>query len=1099
MVNKCDANFTSQYGFIKGKLLHINEITKGECVFCKHGHQLTLCDGKYVKRYLRHKNSNDVLKNCDMSVWHKEMQGLFQHTERKYNKKNNDQYKNRRADVYLDKNHVLELQHSNIEYSEVICRQNDYELHGANVIWLIDGNTNDVILDELNHGGYLIEFKSNWKYNSFKQKYDYVLLDIGGKIFKVAVKLVTNKMFRAKEYKNRDDVVRVLTHSPSEIWNLWSEETNEIKPTLTIKQEGAGNGKTFGIWKSISLSFDKSTYIICTKQHTAKEVIFNELNDQAKRKEFHIVDNMMEITDERESKQIKVTYKHKHSGRECLVIIGTVDSFVWSLTSKSIGGNNMFEGLLRNIIINGCDKINKNNGEIKYAQELIKLNNMCEVWLDESQDLSIFYYKAIVKVILNTKIDCVVVGDKLQSLEYEQNFMTHIEPSDYINIINEESKNINRRIKVKNMANKINRLVHFEEFGVPEITIENEDSLEDRGESVIETFTENQVSDIIEMVDKQVKLFEYKPCDFLFIFPIMKNNTVVGELETRLNEYWIKTLGYEDEYKQFAVLHRHEEGTVIDTSKSTEASRIMSIKASKGDGRPVVFILGVNEIALKKFSNMEKNVVYESMLHVALTRAKKKVYFELCENNDDIHRRFSMIDGNIEYKPFVSQSSSLSSLLRFIDPTELNVLLQDNGICEFQDDDNVNDSQSIIDWEYHCVRRAVYLISAYGEIFKRNENREYFRKSELKVKLNILSKLPVKCVTGKQLYKDLQSNRSNGNIEYIPVWDNKTYSHNKPSKTLKDVIKRIQLMYKNDSLSIGDMNPFECSILHYCIDMLCNTNHHEVTPSLMYNIIKSFEKCGEEKKLIEEANNIKKIMTRVLNENIFKQGKISWNIEQGIYYNGVTTNVDIRFQTPIIGNDNMNVYHFKFVTDLNRINYTEVMNEIALERFIISNPNSNEYDVNNMTRFSNKHIITIIVILKKNTYEILNWNFDNDIREQVKVMLKNALCKKYKNHNIEFYNYCKSVKSGPKSKWESFQSPYQFISNELFKDKYKPPIYVKYFFDYLHNEVKNGNTKHIKQLTDTSELFDAKMNGFIHDMCDEYFGLNNNINDDVEW
>ena len=35
------------------------------------------------------------------------------------------------------------------------------------------------------------------------------------------------------------------------------------------------------------------------------------------------------------------------------------------------------------------------------AKEFIKLNNMCEVWLDESQDLSIFYYKAIVKVILN--------------------------------------------------------------------------------------------------------------------------------------------------------------------------------------------------------------------------------------------------------------------------------------------------------------------------------------------------------------------------------------------------------------------------------------------------------------------------------------------------------------------------------------------------------------------------------------------------------------------------------------------------------------------------------------------------------------------------
>ena len=276
------------------------------------------------------------------------------------------------------------------------------------------------MLDELQDGTYLVEFKLKWKYKSFIPRYEHVLLDINSKIFKISVDLVCNKMFHAREYKHLDDVVTMLTHTPNDIWDMWSNATNEVKPTLRIKQEGAGNGKTFGIWKTISLTFDKSLYIICTKQHTAKEVILKELNDQANRNEFHIVDNMVELYDERSNKQIKVTYQHKKSDRKCLVIIGTIDSFIWSLTSTSLGGDTVFDGLLINIIQNGCDKIIKHTGEVKYAQEYIKLNKMCEVWIDESQDLSIFYYKAFEEVIKKTKIDCVIVGDRLQSLQYEK-------------------------------------------------------------------------------------------------------------------------------------------------------------------------------------------------------------------------------------------------------------------------------------------------------------------------------------------------------------------------------------------------------------------------------------------------------------------------------------------------------------------------------------------------------------------------------------------------------------------------------------------------------------------------------------------------------
>ena len=74
---------------------------------------------------------------------------------------------------------------------------------------------------------------------------------------------------------------------------------------------------------------------------------------------------------------------------------------------------------------------------------------------------------------------------------------------------------------------------------------------------------------------------------------------------------------------------------------SVNATRIMSIRTSKGDGRNVVFILGTTERSLKLVSQHELDLTFDSHLHVALTRAKRKIYFGLVKNNDNIHTKFA--------------------------------------------------------------------------------------------------------------------------------------------------------------------------------------------------------------------------------------------------------------------------------------------------------------------------------------------------------------------------------------------------------------------------------------------------------------------------
>ena len=64
-----------------------------------------------------------------------------------------------------------------------------------------------------------------------------------------------------------------------------------------------------------------------------------------------------------------------------------------------------------------------------------------------------------------------VVGDKLQSLEFENNFLTSIQKEGLpnVDVIINEPNNINRRIKVTNMPEEINDLVEFEKYKLPKI------------------------------------------------------------------------------------------------------------------------------------------------------------------------------------------------------------------------------------------------------------------------------------------------------------------------------------------------------------------------------------------------------------------------------------------------------------------------------------------------------------------------------------------------------------------------------------------------------------------------------------------------------
>lgn len=238
----CD-NIETEYAWINNIKIHIKNYIKSEreTLLCENGHKLVpVINCKKIKPHFRHKNN--IYNNNKMSNWHREWQENFAITEYEF-KKIGDQYKDRRADVYIEQyDKVIEFQHSKISDNEVNERKHDYEKHGIDILWIVDGNQKNIEITELSDKRVFIKFKDDWLYKSF-MPYDIVYMDINNKIYKLYPKYVKNNMIDIINPYSKDEFIQLINENNNKL--------NEIhipnQCSLHIIQKGAGNGKTYGI------------------------------------------------------------------------------------------------------------------------------------------------------------------------------------------------------------------------------------------------------------------------------------------------------------------------------------------------------------------------------------------------------------------------------------------------------------------------------------------------------------------------------------------------------------------------------------------------------------------------------------------------------------------------------------------------------------------------------------------------------------------------------------------------------------------------------------------------------------------------------------
>jgi len=1128
-------NHSPKYAYEKEKQIHIDEYiqTKRESkLTCKNGHELIYANGEKVKPYFRHKNNSDV--GSPMTAWHSNWQSEFPVTEIDFKKKCDDQIKDRRADVLLkEHNIIVEFQHSKIDLDEVNNRKNDYELHNQKIIWIIDGN-NTISVKKLDYSNRIyLEFTSeNWKYKSFIN-YDYIFIDINNCLYKVFPKQVKSDMIDIEpEFKREDFIKYLIENNP-----IINQIIIPLQSNLYIKQQGAGNGKTYGLIKMLeSKEFEHYKYfIVVTKQHSAINVIFNEFIKLSKDGTLKHIKNIQKTF---ETKKHKISYLNEKTNSNCQLIIGTIDALMYCLGNKNHNDIDLFSGIV-NSIIDGY--VEKNNNSIKYSGISFKLNKEVCLIGDEMQDLSIDYAKAIIQIMRNKYIDAYIVGDKLQSLKFKDNTFSYILDHDfsYINKNIYEPINICRRFYHPKLVNFVNNIIPFKNYSLTEITPYKEGVYENplilfegnciRANENDESKINNEIEKIMEYYIKEVTENNYKPEDFLIVTPFTNKNPLCSALETAINMYWIEKNKDDNiknnKYIKYAIFHKSEEGSSIDLTISEEATRIVSIHTSKGDGRNVVFVIGLTEEGLTRFSNETNNLIYDSLIHVAITRMKKTLYVRFENNGDDFSQKIEKYihdneddinnDNIIRIKPNLTifKSNKYNQLIdslktnenfeklytNFINKTDILSVLADK-----------EENKSVIDMGHHNIRYTSMMIYLYIKIINneiKNKDSE-IKKQIQKIFNNIINEIIYKA-TSWQDYNICLNKEKKEKIALLKLSDTGR-DYDKYFNILYSFMNNIKLKLKEIiNNKIHELCPFESIVLYYMIQIHDDGIYTDITINELYNIIdiysKSFndelighDKCLCKKKfnnqiILNTNDNIKNMTNYLLvhYENINKIGKIydlflnkytkvNWLINHTIYFSGMNTDFNLHKKFKLIGYDQKNVFIIYIKPQFNNLNYNHTLVDSIYDDFLLlnlkkpENNNDDEYSksLEDYTKLANKTIRTIVFSLDNDIYHLFEWkNNEENLIIKNKMMLldhiKNKLFNKYEIESKYLFNFYKYWIEEITKNQEQELTPDKIIKNliaEYKKDKNidKRPHFIIKFFERIEYKISDTRNKNEK-------------------------------------
>lgn len=822
---------------------------------------------------------------------------------------------------------------------------------------------------------------------------------------------------------------------------------------IYFNQRGAGCGKTYESVLLLRRSpeniqfMSKRTYIYLTKLHSAKEVIINELKVQQNN---GFLDNL-QLTENKSSRQHKVRYFDRRIGESITILIGTVDSFNYAISNRHL---NLSSDYFQNLVETIQDGINEDDyGNVNYSMSKIAINKSCLIIIDEGQDLSINYALAYDSLCQTNGVDFYIIGDKLQSIWNVPNVFTDHSLLE-TTIIKSLDENRVMRFHNKEFMHLVNKVIHFDDYGLPLITNIRE-QLEPTNEIPYEIFYVpkiyandhnrihiNSITDkVINLIDRDVNQFDYLPEDFMILFPILSANILARELEERIQEYWINKFTdplyqkivsndlywnthHKNKFNHFVKLHTSNQYT-INLKESEKATRIMSIHSSKGSGRNVVFVLGLSESSLQLFSKTSNNLIYESLLHVALTRQKRALYVGIENNNDDINQRFSSFCN-------IVQDETLNIDLSIIRPHHLTSKFSK---CEFNRDDysDISIMQQIIPnasfillWEQinksFLIQREIFINEFLLNIINyKLKHNVFVMQDQIISILRAIVKKDSKRYYFKQ-YRTCLKNITNEKYMPILILEHETLKYNEYLDQIENAMigARIKISQFLTSLS-DDINnacapvftPFENLVVAYMREVTSNNIYAHITMLDLYAAVESninHLDCliSNQVSLICDSF-IKKFNKMTKNNYIMR-----FNTNYAIYYgeNTVDRNICLYDVVPLIAYSDKHVIQFIICQKTSEEFLSRsILNETILNHMSANKPN-----------YHNKKVLTCVVSLDQADVSLYDLNVNK--KTNIKPIIAHILSEHQNYHEIAYNFYSRSTVITSNSKLPTYIDNY---------------------------------------------------------------------------
>jgi len=1084
---KCSKNIN--YAVVNGEKITIEQYYKGMTACCKNGHPLVGAQGIKNQWHFRHLHSTDVLN--PLSEWHCEWQTHFKHTEIKY------PTIRRRADIVEGK-YVVEIQHSSITLEEVEQRNTDYTSIGKEVIWIVDGT-------DIQVNGNVLTIDSLWKYQSFIHC-DFIYLNKGDILYKVSPSSIKSLTVHVLPIPKK----ALIQSIQDQCVETWTDEPIQTK--LYVKQQGAGNGKTWGIIHMLSRpEFSHiRKFIYVTKQHTARIIIKDEFLNQQ--------DDLGFADIHLYEKNKKFIVDYTNQGNPCSVVIATIDSFMYAVGNKQVQSNDLFQGITQSIVEGHLDADLR--GTIQYAGINPKLNAETLYVVDEAQDLNECYARAVLNIMKKTNMDVYIVGDKLQSISNEINAFTVFNQCEHA--IRETPQNVCRRFIHSELIGFVNHMIPFQKYELLPVQpyqecVETEQAVFPMlaKMSGYQMDIEDTVSRIMYEYEKEVDAHGYVPENFLIVVPFVNNNPLANILDLAINQFWVRKLqepSYQsklplywkehdlDEYYQYCIFHKSEEGTSINLDDSAHSTRMVSIHASKGDGREVVFVIGVTDSALKVYSGIKDSLRYDSMLHVALTRMKKTLY--VVYQPDEIGRQITSWLKQTDY---------------FFDVTQINIYyrmhvknLLTEELCTLIELSYSSDSEDtqIIEMGHHNIRYGI-LIEKINELLQD----ERTRNGQIRTQKQLICRLPIQiCSTWKdynfrlKLIKGFEDKDGNWQQERcIPLLKIHEPAYLRYLQMIQQVIKRV-LFNCNGNLMLC---PLELIVLYYMRQISQHPYEGRMTMLELYNVFQLYEHAFKHHLKGHEYCDCRELFPDHDNKNSFhdylqshyekmKRADVliqqiktlcpstDWNIDHGLYYTDndyYSSRFVLKGCVPFVGYNKTHVIMLYVTPNLSTLNFQNLKTTAMVDRFIVMNqhkpPPGEEYIFNNYDKYHGKEVIIYIIGLNLEEPYLL----DLDVEEsKVKECIARTMYDHYVLQNKEVYYLYQSYRK----KYDAKTCIEKFFTNWLELKETTNSNCPRYVDEFMVEMNRLRRTKTIEEL---DELFIPELNKTLKYSIDDFLKL----------